>query len=167
MNWNLVSFAGYRGKVPRPQARAALPQKASRWSRPCTSLPTPVRGSRRQGRPSSLTARSFPLLSAAPSCIPSDLESGDATQLGRTFSGISLQVHKDHAFLVKLVAPSLPTRSFLPTLHSARRTYPVVLTYPTLNKRYLLAIFLFKTSASKGRLRLPYLPGRSCLPCTR
>ena len=25
MNWNLVSFAGYRGKVPRPLARAALP----------------------------------------------------------------------------------------------------------------------------------------------
>jgi hypothetical protein len=27
MNWNLVSFAGYRGKVLRPLARAALPQK--------------------------------------------------------------------------------------------------------------------------------------------
>jgi hypothetical protein len=73
MNWNLVSFAGYRGKVLRPLARAALPQKVyrrhprwgapSRRGRPCTSLPIPSKREQEAGTTGQSYCSLFPICS--------------------------------------------------------------------------------------------------------
>jgi hypothetical protein len=182
MNWNLVSFAGYRGKVPRPLARAALPQKVLRKEpllgerlpggagpvRPCLHLqegaggrddravlllalshcspslllvypPTASLGKVRPDGPS----RDFPISAKFPSMgnFKNRLTATQPPNWVAPSQESRPSSKTTPAFLLKeSVAPSLPTRSFLPTLHSVGATYPRLPLFNTLSRAFLVRV---------------------------
>ena len=155
MNWNLVSFAGYRGKVPRPLARAALPQKVQWKGRPCTSLPIPTKREQEAGEDRAvlllaLSRCSPPLLLVYPPTVSLGKVRSDG--LSRAFS-ISAKFFSMGNFKSRLTAVGTDQlgRTLAKTTRRKCTGVPgvpggrAVLAYPGLSLAY---------------------PGDSCLPCT-